>query len=140
MLSAITAIAERRIAQAIEDGTLNIESWKNRPLPMDNDSFVPDDLKMAYKILKNSGFVPPEVETRKEVKQLEDLIARTEDSHERLKQMKKLNVLMMKLDAQRSRPSSIEHDDNYYRKIVERVSSPPHRNSSKVDVIRDTHE
>jgi len=118
---ALQTIAERRIAQAIKDGTLKTEGWKNKPLPLDDDSFVPDDLKMAYKILKNSGYVPPEVETRKEIQRLEDLIAKSEDCHQRVKQMKKLNVLMMKLDAQRNRPSSIEHDDEYYRKIVEKI-------------------
>jgi len=118
---ALQTIAERRIAQALKDGTLKTDGWKNKPLPLDDDSFVPDDLKMAYKILKNSGYVPPEVETRKEIQRLEDLIAKSEDCHQRVKQMKKLNVLMMKLDAQRNRPSSIEHDDEYYRKIVEKI-------------------
>lgn len=121
MNEALYTIAERRIAQAIKDGTLKTDGWKNKPLPLDDDSFVPDDLKMAYKILKNSGYVPPEVETRKEIQRLEDLIAKSEDCHQRVKQMKKLNVLMMKLDAQRNRPSSIEHDDEYYRKIVEKI-------------------
>jgi hypothetical protein len=120
--SALLSIAERRITQAIEDGTLRTDSWKNKPLPLDNDSFVPDDLKMAYKILKNSGFVPPEVETRREIQKLEDLISHTEDEHQRVKQLKKLNVLLMKLDNQRSHPSSIEHDEEYYRRIVEKVT------------------
>ena len=122
MNNALLSIAERRITEAIENGTLRTDGWKNKPLPLDNDSFVPEDLKMAYKILKNSGFVPPEVETRKEIQKLEDLISHTQDEHQRLKQMKKLNVLMMKLDSQRARPSSIEHDDAYYQKIVEKVS------------------
>ena len=121
MIKALQRIAEQRIAKAIEDGTLKVEGWKNRPLPLDDDSFVPDDMKMAYKILKNSGYVPPEVETRKEIQKLEDLIVKTEDSHQRVKQMKKLDLLMRKIDSQRSRPSSIEHDDAYYRKIVERI-------------------
>ena len=122
MNSALYAIAERRIAQAIEDGTLQTDRWRNKPLPLDDDSFVPNDLKMAYKILKNSGFVPPEIETRKDIHKLEDLIKQTEDEHQRVKQMKKLSVLLMKLDSQRSAPSSIETDDEYYRKIVEKVS------------------
>ena len=133
MFNALYQIAERRIAKAIEEGTLRTDGWKNRPLPLDDDSFVPDDLKMAYKILKNSGYVPPEIEIRKEIQKLEDLIAQTEDSHQRLKQMKKLDVLMMKIDAQRSRPSSIEHDDAYYRKIVEKIdrSKAPPGNGGK---------
>lgn len=123
MNDALYQIAERRIAQAIEDGTLKTDGWENKPLPLDDDAFVPDDMKMAYKILKNSGYVPPEVETRKEIQRLEDLIEKTEDSHQRVKQMKKLDLLMMKIDAQRSRPSSIAHDDEYYRKIVEKIET-----------------
>jgi len=123
MLPSLYQIAEQRIAKAIEDGTLKTDGWKNRPLPLDNDSFVPEDLKMAYKILKNGGYVPPEIEIRKEIHNLEDLIIKTEDSHQRVKQMKKLDVLMRKIDAMRSKTSSIEHDEAYYRKIVERINS-----------------
>ncbi|MBT8330116.1 MAG: DUF1992 domain-containing protein [Desulfofustis sp.] len=130
MIRALQKIAEQRIAKAIEDGTLKTEGWKNRPLPLDDDAFVPDDLKMAYKILKNSGYVPPEIETRKEIQKLEDLIVKTEDSHQRVKQMKKLDLLMRKIDAQRSRPSSLEHDDAYFRKIVEKIDQSKERSSS----------
>lgn len=129
MIQALYRIAEQRIAKAIEEGTLNIDGWKNKPLPLNEDSFVPDDLKMAYKILKNSGYVPPEIETRKEIQKLEDLIVKTEDSHQRVKQMKKLDLLMRKIDAQRSRPSSIEHDDAYFRKIVEKIDSSKNKSS-----------
>lgn len=118
----LSFIAEQKIAQAMQERDLNSPKWKNKPLPLDDDRFVPDDLKMAYKILKNSGYLPPEIEERKEVKRLEDLIACTEDEHERLKQMKKLNVLLMKIDAQRSRPVNIAGQNDYYQKVVERIT------------------
>ncbi len=115
-------IAEQKILEAMRERDLNSPKWKNKPLPLEDDGFVPDDLKMAYKILKNSGYLPPEVEERKEVKKLEDLIARTEDEHERLKQMKKLNVLLMKVDARRPLSSNINSQNDYYRKVVERIT------------------
>jgi hypothetical protein len=118
----LSFIAEQKIAQAMQERDLNSPKWKNKPLPLDDDRFVPDDLKMAYKILKNSGYLPPEIEERKEVKRLEDLIACTEDEHERLKQMKKLNVLLMKIDAQRSSPVNIAGQHDYYQKVVERIT------------------
>ncbi len=118
----LSFIAEQKIAQAMQERDLNSPKWKNKPLPLDDDRFVPDDLKMAYKILKNSGYLPPEIEERKEVKKLEDLIACTEDEHERLKQMKKLNVLLMKIDAQRSSPVNIAGQQDYYQKVVERIT------------------
>ena len=89
IFSAIHIIAERRIEEAIKDGKLDHPDWHNRPLPKEDPAMVPDDLKMAYKILKNSGFLPPEIEARKEINRLEELIASTEDEHARLKQIRK---------------------------------------------------
>ncbi|MBU0908942.1 MAG: DUF1992 domain-containing protein [Proteobacteria bacterium] len=118
----LTRIAERKISQAIEDGSLDFAKWKNVPLPQDDDPLVPDDLKIAYKMLKNDGYVPPEIEAKKEIQTLEELISRTEDEHVRLKQMKKLNVLLMKMEASRKTPTNLAAQDDYYRKVVERIS------------------
>ena len=122
MIDAIRIIAERKISEAIEKGLLNIETWHNRPLPESNDSMIPDDLRMAYKLLKNAGYAPPEIETKKEIRKLEDLIAANEDEHTRVKQIKKLNYLVMKLDAMRRDSSSLENQDKYYQKVVERLT------------------
>jgi hypothetical protein len=121
MLSAIQIIAERRISQAIEEGSLQVGGWQNKPLPQEDMSHVPPDMRMAYKVLKNAGYLPPEIETKKEIQRLEELIAATEDEHVRLRQMKKLNTLLLKLNTIRPRPIHLEEGD-YYRKVVERVS------------------
>ncbi|WP_136808371.1 DUF1992 domain-containing protein [Desulfosediminicola flagellatus] len=121
-MDCLAFIAEQRISQAIEKGELKTDGWKNKPLKLDDDHLVPDDLKIAYKMLKNAGYVPPEIETRKEITRLEQLIAKTEDEHQRVQQMRKLSVLLMKVDKNRPSPANISHDDEYYRKIVERTS------------------
>ena len=121
-MSPLSRIAEKKIAQAINDGSLDCTRFKNKPLVFEDDSFVPEDLKMSYKILKNAGYIPPEVQTRKEIYNLEQLIAKTEDEHSRIKQMKKLSFLMMKLDSQRSIPSSLNNQQGYYDKVVENTT------------------
>lgn len=121
-MDSIAFIAEQRIAQAIEKGELKTTGWENRPLPLEDDHMVPKELKLAYKLLKNSGYLPPEIEQQKEITRLEQLIASTEDEHERLQQMRKLSVLLMKVESNRRTPANIAHDDEYYRKIVERTS------------------
>ena len=118
----IAFLAEQKILQAMEERDLSDCQYKYKPLPMEDDSFVPPELKIAYKILKNGGFVPPEVEERKEIRRLEDLITATEDEHERLRQMKKLEVLMLKIDAKRSFSTSITSQHEYYRNLVERIT------------------
>lgn len=118
----ISFLAEQKILQAMEERDLSDCRYKYKPLPVEDDSFVPPELKIAYKILKNGGFVPPEVEERKEIRRLEDMITATEDEHERLRQMKKLELLMMKIDARRSFSTSITSQHEYYRAVVERIT------------------
>jgi hypothetical protein len=122
MLEAIRLIAERKISEALQKGQLDNESWRNRPLPMTNDNMVPVELRMAYKILKNAGYLPPEIETKKEIQQIEDLLANCEDERIRVKQIKKLNFLVLKLNTMKGDAASIEGQEEYYRKIVERIS------------------
>ena len=122
MIEAIWRIAERRISEAINQGLLATEGWRNRPLPMTNDSLVPEELRMAHKILKNAGYLPPEIETKKEIQQIEDLLAACEDEHTRVKQIKKLQYLLLKLNIMKGDTVTIESQEEYYRKIIERIS------------------
>ncbi len=121
-MDCLAFIAEQKIQKALKEKDLNSPRWKNRPLPLEDDHLVPDDLKIAYKMLKNSGYLPPELEARKEITRLEELIAATEDEHTRLRQLKKLSVLLTKVDAQRAFSSNIAAQDAYYRKVVEKIS------------------
>ena len=64
-------IAEQRIAEAIAKGELDDLPGAGRPLDLDDDAHVPEELRLAYRILKNAGYVPPEVETLNQIAQLE---------------------------------------------------------------------
>lgn len=122
MLEAIWLIAERKIREALREDRLQIESWRNKPLPEHNDSQVPPELRMAHKILKNAGYLPPEIETRKKIQQIEELLTTCEDEYTRLKQIKKLNCLVLKLNTMKGKTANIEAQEEYYRKVVERIS------------------
>lgn len=122
MIDALHIVAERKITEAIRNGELACEGWKGRPLVFEDDSCVPPDLRMAYKILKNADFLPPELEIKKEIAQLEDLISRTEDEHGKLRQLKKLNMLVFKLNNMRQRSIQFEEQERYFPKIVEKIS------------------
>ena len=69
-------IAERKIAEAIENGDFDNLPGAGKPLELDDDSLVPEELRLAYRILKNAGFVPPEVETVNDIAALERLVAK----------------------------------------------------------------
>ncbi|MDX1775305.1 MAG: DnaJ family domain-containing protein [Desulfobulbales bacterium] len=122
MLEAIRLIAERKISEAIRKGLLDNRDWHNRPLPVTNDNLVPEELRMAHKILKNGGYLPPEIEAKKEIQQIEDMLAGCEDECTRVKQIKKLNYLVLKLNAMKGDSVSLASQEEYYRRIVERIS------------------
>ena len=116
-------IAERRIQEAMKDGAFDDLPGKGKPLPLESDSHVPEDLRMAYKILKNAGYVPPEISLRKEIAKTEDLLAGMDDTEARYRQLKKLNFLIMKLNMMRGTATGLEKDQRYEKKLVERFGS-----------------
>jgi hypothetical protein len=78
---------------------------------------------MAHKILKNAGFVPPEIALKKEIIKTEELLQDMEDTKAKYRQIKKLNYLIMKLNIMRSVPTSLEKNQRYESKILERFES-----------------
>ena len=66
-------IAEQKIAEAIAKGELDDLPGAGRPLDLSDDALIPEEMRLAYRILKNAGFVPPEVQTLNEIAQLERL-------------------------------------------------------------------
>ncbi len=55
------SLAERRIAQAIANGELDDLPGAGKPLDLDDDALVPEEWRMAHRILKNAGYAPEEV-------------------------------------------------------------------------------
>nr|WP_170834440.1 DUF1992 domain-containing protein [Fictibacillus solisalsi] len=67
-------MAEQRIKDAIQKGDLDHLPGKGKPLKLEELSTVPQELRMGYKILKNAGYVPEEVQLKKEMMSIQDLI------------------------------------------------------------------
>lgn len=121
VLDIIAKIAEDKIKKATESGDMDNLPGKGKPMKIEDDSRVPEDLRMAYKVLKNAGFTPPEVEARSELVQVEDLLANATDEKTRYKALKHLNYLIMKLGELRP-GSSVLDEHAYGERIVDRLS------------------
>ncbi len=91
-----------------------------KPLRLDEMAGVPEELRLAYRILKNADCLPPEIELKKEIVRTEDLLAGMEDTAEKYKVMKKLNVLIMKLNTARNCRIEFEIPEKYMSNLVER--------------------
>ncbi|MBU1231500.1 MAG: DUF1992 domain-containing protein [Proteobacteria bacterium] len=124
MFTAIQQIAERRIEEAMKSGRgPDLSHWKNKPLPLDDDmANVPPHLRIAYKILRNAGYVPEEVALQKEISRLEDLLDGCTDEKIKIEQMKKLDFLRFKLDTKMGKKLHFDSDSPYYSKVVDRIS------------------
>ena len=93
------AIIEAKIQQAQRAGVFDNLPGAGRPLDLTEDELVPEDLRMAYRILRNAGCVPAEIEERKEAASLRKLVAATADTPERRRALAKLALLEARLDA-----------------------------------------
>ena len=125
MLPGFDRIVEERIREAMLNGDFDDLQGRGRPLRLDDDPPVPDELRLAYKILKNAGFVPPEIQLKREILQTEDLLAGMTSASERYRAVKRLNFLIMKLNAMRKTGVVSEFPQYYQPKAAERLSSKP---------------
>ena len=62
----LDSLAEQKIAEAVSRGELDGLPGAGRPLDLDEDRLVPEEVRLAYRMLKNAGFVPPEVQSLKD--------------------------------------------------------------------------
>lgn len=115
-------IADQKIREAMERGELDDLPGKGKPLELEDDRLIPEDLRLAYKILKNADCLPQELELRKEIRTTELLLAGIKDTQEKYKQMKRLNYLIMKLNTIRPVSPLFEENQHYYEKVVDKMS------------------
>lgn len=119
--SVIQSIAERRIEESMAKGDFDDLPGRGRPLELEDDSHVPPELRMAYKVLCNAGCVPPELAERKKISNLADMLEHCEDEQERVRQMQKLRFMILQARMKHQRPLNLD-DDTYYDRLLERLS------------------
>jgi hypothetical protein len=123
MINGFEKIVEERIRRAFEDGEFDELSGAGEPLTLQDDSNVPEELRLAYKILKNAECLPPEIELRKEIEITEDLLAALPDTAEKYRALKKLNFLILKVNSLRRTSITNEIPQYYAVQVVSRLES-----------------
>ena len=73
-MSLLERLAETHIDAAAERGELDDLPGAGKPLDLDDARGVPAELRAGYRLLKNAGFVPPELQTHREIREIEDLL------------------------------------------------------------------
>lgn len=103
-------LAEANIRQAAGQGVFDDLPGAGRPLPPDDASHVPPELRAGYRLLKNAGYVPPEIDQAREIRQLRDLLCVAESgSAEADKATRRLRLLESTLAANRHGRGLLQH-------------------------------
>ena len=121
MFPGFEKIIESRIKKAQKDGAFENLPGSGQPLRLEDDRHIPEDLRMAHKVLKNADCLPPEVHLRKEIRATEDLLAGMTDTAQKYRTLKRLNFLILKLNATRDGSADFDVPQRYYGDLVERL-------------------
>jgi hypothetical protein len=96
------ATLDEIIAQSLRDAQRSGElesapSW-GKPLDLDDGyAQTPEELRMAFKALKDAGYLPPEVETMQRIAALRAVIAAEPDAPEAQAMRQRLSELQQQL-------------------------------------------
>jgi len=115
-------IAERRIMEAIENGEFDNLEGKGKPINFEDETWIPEDLRMAYRFLKNAGCVPPELAMRNEIINMCALMNTIDDDKGRLKKIREFNFKLLKLNLTRKRPLNFEDFPEYAGKVEDKLT------------------
>ena len=97
----LNRLVEEKIRRAQEEGVFDDLPGAGKPLELEQDDSIPEDLRLTYKVLKNSGCLPPEVELRREIFSLRQVLDSVTDADTRRQIIRELNYKQLKVSLHR---------------------------------------
>jgi len=117
-MSQFRDLVEKRIQAAMAEGAFDDLPGSGEPLALEDDTLVAEDMRLAYRILKNAGYVPEELTLRREIASVHRLLDEALDGEDRRLANKRLALLRTRLAAcGGERPA---HLDGEYRERIRR--------------------
>jgi DnaJ-like protein len=116
----LDAIADRRIREAQERGDFDDLPGAGAPLDLGDDALVPEELRAGYRLLRNAGFLPPELEECREIRELEQLLVAIDDADGRARAVARITFLLARSGASRPR-KDLRIEQAYFERLVERL-------------------
>ena len=114
-------LAEERIKEAQRAGAFDNLPGKGKPLDLEDLSWVPEDLRISYLVLKNAHVLPPEAQLLKDIHTIEDLLKHVEDEGERRALAKSIQFKLIRLDMLKRRSMPLRSVRDYSRKLVDKL-------------------
>lgn len=116
-------LVEQRIEEAQARGEFEHLPGAGRPIDLEPDPLVPEDLRVAWRVLKNAGFVPPEVEALRHLRAAATEVEEARDDAARARALRKLQALSLALAE--SRPGGrrgLAAEPRYYARILSKLA------------------
>lgn len=120
-LSYTARVVEERIIAAQKAGAFDSLSGKGKPLELEDLRQVPEDLRIAYHVLKNAGMLPPELELKKDVLSLRDLLAVTGEEPKRHAIIKEMQEKLIHMDILHRRSFGRKTVGFYGKKLIDKL-------------------
>jgi hypothetical protein len=120
-MNILADLAENAIRAAQARGEFNDLPGQGKPLPTEIDPYMPEHLRMAYKVLKNSGYVPEAIQEQREIRSLIECLERETDEDRKMRQIQKVQFCISKAKLRHS-ALLFEENEEYFRKVVARTS------------------
>ena len=122
-MTLLDQIAERTIQQAVQRGEFDDLPGVGKPLQLDDDALIPEELRAGYRLLKNAGYLPPELQLNKEIKEAEQLLACVQDAGQRDQAERRLRYLKLCLSQSRGEGVDFVIERSYQDKLLQRLLS-----------------
>lgn len=120
MIFGFQKIVEKKIKEAMDKGEFDDLPGRGKPIAFEDDSNIPEDLRLAFKVLKNADCLPPELQLKKEIRQMEDMLEGIPDEKEKYRQIKKINYKIMQLNLMGKNSPLLEETQVYYKKLADK--------------------
>ena len=117
-------LSEDRIKKAYQDGEFDALPGFGKPMQFEDLSGIPEELRMAYKIMKNAGYTEEEGRLRQEMMGIEDLLKKC-DENERENLQRKLNEKLLRFNqlmAKRGVKTNSFFFKNYELKVQRKIN------------------
>ena len=121
----IDSLAEERIQRAIRRGELADLPGRGQPLPPEDFSGVPEELRAAYRLLKNAGCLPPELSLRNEISRVENLLHRVDTDCEQQGMRRRLCLLQARLALHGREINLLTREADYRDRLIRRMARAP---------------
>ena len=121
MIYGYQKIIEQKIREAQERGDFDNLPGKGQPLDLEDESRIPEELRLSHKILKNANCLPPELELRNEIRNMAEMLSCIPDEEAKYRQIKRINLKITKLNMMGHSSPLLDQDQFYFKKIIDKT-------------------